>query len=194
MRNCLLIGLIFLVKIGFSQLNLGYEKFSLRNVDNRMISFDSYPEAKGFIIVFTCNHCPFAKLYSQRLNALNSTYAKLGIPLLAINPMDTLLYDEERFELMQKKAITDQFNFPYLQDPTQIAGKYFNAQHTPQVFIVWKENGKLTVKYKGAIDDNGDYPELAHSYIAPVIESLLQNQEVKTPETPSFGCKIYYRK
>jgi thiol-disulfide isomerase/thioredoxin len=194
MRNLFLLLLLFSCSTGFSQLNLGYEKFSLRNIDGRMISFSSYPEAKGFIVVFTCNHCPFAKLYSERLNELNKQYAPLGIPLLAFNPMDSLLYKEESFYLMKRKAENDHFNFPYLQDQSQIAAKYFNAQHTPQVFIVWKENDKLAIKYKGAIDDNGDHPELAHSYIQAAVDALLKNEVVPEAETPSFGCKIYYRK
>ena len=139
----------------------------------------------------------FATLHGtqvERLNALNARYEKLGVPLLAINPMDTLLYEDEGFDRMQEKAAREKFNFPYLQDKLQLAGKFFQAKHTPQVFVVWNEQGKRVIKYTGAIDDNGDHPELATSFITPVIEALLHNQPVKTSETESFGCKIYYRK
>ena len=193
MRYFLLLLLSVSVHV-HAQTSLGSSEFSLRNVDNRMISFDSYPEARGYIIVFTCNHCPFAKLYTERLNALNARYEKLGVPLLAINPMDTLLYEDEGFDRMQEKAAREKFTFPYLQDKLQLAGKFFQAKHTPQVFVVWNEQGKRVIKYTGAIDDNGDHPELATSFITPVIEALLHNQPVKTSETESFGCKIYYRK
>ena len=90
--------------------------FDLKNIDNSRVSLSNYKDAKGFIIVFTCNHCPFAKLYPKRLNDLNIKYKALGVPLLAINSMDTIVYEEESFELMQKKAEKEKLNFPYLFD------------------------------------------------------------------------------
>src|SRR4051794_21552100 len=90
--------------------------FSLRNVDGKTLSLNDNKNAKGYIVVFTCNHCPFAKLYTGRLNELDKKYKTQGVPLLAINPMDTLVYDEESFEKMKKKARTEKFSFPYLQD------------------------------------------------------------------------------
>ena len=168
--------------------------FSLKNVDGKFISLNEYKNAKGFAIMFTCNHCPFAKLYSKRMNNLNKKYEALGVPLLAINSMDTLLYEEETFDEMKLKAQNSHFNFPYLFDETQTVGKQFNAEHTPQVFVIWKENNKWIVKYSGAFDDNGEHPEKAKPFVANAIDDLLKNEPVKTPETPSFGCRIYYRK
>jgi peroxiredoxin len=168
--------------------------FSLLNTDNRYVSLSDYSGAKGFIVVFTCNHCPFAKLYTQRLNDLNSKYKTLGVPLLAINPMDTLAYQEESFALMQNKAANENFNFPYLQDGEQSAGKNFGAAHTPQAFVLWKENDKWIIKYSGAIDDNGQNPEKAVSFVSAALDELLESKPVSIPQTQSFGCKIYYRK
>ncbi len=177
-----------------AQLHLSNPDFRLRNVDNQMISLESYPDAKGFILVFTCNHCPFAKLYSEKLNELHEKYESIGVPLLAINPMDTLVYEEESFEMMQEKAKNDKFKFPYLQDDLQLAGKYFNAKNTPEVFIIWRENGNWILKYRGAIDDNSENKNRNITYIDEAVDALLLNKPVNTPETPSFGCKIYYRK
>ena len=168
--------------------------FSLRNINNKNVSLNDFKNAKGFIIVFTCNHCPFAKLYSERFNALNSKYQPSGVPLLAINSMDTAMYDDESFELMQQKASIVKFNFPYLYDALQTVGKSFNAEHTPQAFVIWKENNIWVIKYSGAIDDNGEHPELATTYIANAVEQLLHNKSVTKAETKSFGCKIFYRK
>ncbi len=168
--------------------------FSLKNIDNKEVSLSGFKDAKGFIVVFTCNHCPFAKLYSERFNALNAKYNTLGVPLLAINSMDEAIYDEESFILMQEKASSAKFNFPYLQDALQTVGKSFNAEHTPHAFIIWKENNNWIIKYSGAIDDNGEQPELATPYIANAIEELLQNKPVSQAETPSFGCRIFYKK
>lgn len=169
-------------------------EFSLRNIDSSIVSFKNYPNAKGFIIVFTCNHCPFAKLYPERLNALNLKYASLNVPLLAINSMDTAVYEDESFILMREKANREQLNFPYLYDASQSVGKMFAADHTPHAFIIWKVNNQWVIKYSGAIDDNGEHPELATSLIEPALNELLANKEVSKPETASFGCRIYYRK
>ena len=146
------------------------------------------------MVVFTCNHCPFAKLYTNRYNQLNNKYSKLGVPLIAINAMDTLLYDEESFALMQQKAKTEKFNFPYLYDATQAVGKDFGANHTPHAYIIWQENKQWIVKYSGGIDDNGDHPEKAKPFIANAVNTLLQGKKIANPETQSFGCKIFYRK
>lgn len=177
-----------------SDIGLVIPDFTLRNVDGKMISSVDYKNAKGFIVIFTCNHCPFAKLYSKRMNDLNSKYSKLNIPLIAINSMDSLIYSEESFNNMQLKAKMDSFQFAYLQDATQTVGKQFKAEHTPTAYVIWKENNLWKIKYKGAIDDNGENPELAKPFISNAVDELLQNKTVSEPETESFGCRIFYRK
>lgn len=162
---------------------------------NRWVSLSDYKNAKGFVIVFSCNKCPMAKFYSQRLNQMDAKYKKLGVPVLAINSMDTLAYAEESFKLMQKKAKKDQFQFPYLQDKKQSIAKEFKATHTPQAFVIWKNKaGKMVVKYQGAIDDNAGEPEkIKHHFLTDAIDDLLQEKEVATPKSESFGCRIYFR-
>jgi peroxiredoxin len=162
---------------------------------NRWVSLSDYKNAKGFVIVFSCNKCPMAKFYSQRLNQMDAKYKKLGVPVLAINSMDTLAYAEESFKLMQKKAKKDQFQFPYLQDKKQSIAKEFKATHTPQAFVIWKNKaGKMVVKYLGAIDDNAGEPEkIKHHFLTDAIDDLLQEKEVATPKSESFGCRIYFR-
>jgi len=191
------IGFIVLFMLTTAYINIGHKvikDFSLQNVDGTVFSLKDHPEAKGFMVVFTCNHCPFAKLYSARLNELNTKYKPQGIPLIAINSMDTLVYEEESFVQMKEKAKVDKFNFPYLYDAMQVVGKNFDAEHTPQAFIIWKENNGWIIKYSGAIDDNGEHPELATSYLANAVEDLLHNRSVVNPVTESFGCRIMYRK
>lgn len=200
--TCLILFLLTLQLTAFtkepqksvSKIGTVINDFSLRSTDNSFVSLNKFIDAKGFIVVFTCNHCPFAKLYSQRFNDLNAKYKKSGVPFLAINSMDTAIYEEERFELLQEKAKTDQFNFPYLLDADQSVGKNFNAEHTPHAFVIWKENDKWVVKYSGAIDDNGEHPELATSFIGNAVDDLLAGKPVAIAETQSFGCRIYYRK
>ena len=169
--------------------------FKLKNVDGKMVSLKDFPEAKGFIIVFTCNHCPFAKLYPPRLNALNAQYKKLGVPVIAISSSDTVLYDEDSYPKMVEKARAEHFDFPYLYDNQQVAVRNFGAQKTPHAFVVWKENSKWLVKYNGAIDDNGADPaKVNHHYVADAVDALLAGKEVAARETRSIGCQINLRK
>lgn len=168
--------------------------FKLISTQNDSISLSSFPNAKGFIVVFTCNHCPFAKLYTKRLNQLHNKFKTKGIVLLAINPMDTVMYEDETLSLMKQKAKKEKFKFHYLQDADQKVSKDFSATHTPQAFIVWRENNQWVIKYSGSIDDNGQQPELAKPLIANAIESLLKGVPINNPEMKSFGCAIYYRK
>lgn len=169
--------------------------FKLKNVDGKYVSFKNYPDAKGFIVVFTCNHCPFAKLYPPRLNALNQKYAKLGVPLIAISSTDTITYEEDTYPRMVEKARAEAFNFPYLFDGMQKVAKNFNAQKTPHAFVIWKEKGKWVIKYSGAIDDNGAEPEkVGKQYIANAVDALLAGKPVTEKETKSIGCQIIFRK
>jgi len=175
--------------------NIEIKNFSLKNTNGKYISLTDYKEAKGFIIVFTCNHCPFAKLYPPRFNELNSKYKSLGIPLIAISSTDTIMYEEDTYSKMVKKALIEKFNFPYLFDGDQLVAKNFNAQKTPHAFVIWKENGKWIIKYSGAIDDNGaESRKVQNHFVANAVDALLNDKPVEINETKSIGCQIYFRK
>ncbi|MEY4291832.1 MAG: hypothetical protein RIQ61_209, partial [Bacteroidota bacterium] len=163
--------------------------FSLKGIDHRLFTTKN-KLAKGYIVIFTCNHCPFAKLYTKRLNDLNRMYAKQGIPLIAINSMDSVLYEEETFALMQQRARKEGYQFAYLQDASQSVAKLFGANHTPQAFVIWKVNNQWVIRYNGAIDDNGQHPEKAVPYIAQAVNQLIQGKQVALPKSASFGCRI----
>ena len=198
-KNIKLTPLVFIIALFFMGFLSGNEKvisdFSLKNVDGKYVSLKNYPDAKGFIIVFTCNHCPFAKLYPPRLNALNDKYGKLGVPLIAISSTDTIIYEEDTYPLMVKKAKQEKFNFPYLFDGEQTVAKSFAAQKTPHAYVMWKEKKQWVVKYNGAIDDNGAEPEnVENPYVAQAVEALLAGRKIEVPETKSIGCQIIFRK
>lgn len=170
------------------------KNFSLKGVTNKIVSLHDYKDAKGFVIVFTCNKCPMAKMYTERLNYIQDKFKKQQVYVLAINSMDTLVYAEESFKMMQKKAKNDKLNVPYLQDKKQKVAKQFNATHTPQAFIIWKnKENKFIVKYQGAIDDNAGEPHKANPYLTHSLHELLSGKSVSNPKTNSFGCKIFYR-
>ncbi|WP_395056436.1 thioredoxin family protein [Flavobacterium sp.] len=170
------------------------KNFTLKSTDNQKISLSNYKNAKGFIVVFTCNKCPMAKLYSERLNNLNLKYKSKGIYLMAINAMDTVAYKEENFALMQKKVKKEKLNFPYLQDKSQKVAKQFGASCTPQSFLIMKDYfGKWIVKYEGSIDDSALEPTKANNYLEKALDELLLKKEVSNPYTRAVGCRIFYR-
>jgi peroxiredoxin len=192
----LLIGFVLIGIISFipkvSPIGERVSDFSLKNVDGKTISLKDYDSAKGLIVVFTCNHCPFAKLYPPRMNALNERYQKLGVPLIAISSTDPRIYEEDTYELMIEKSKKEKFNFPYLFDEKQVVAKQFEAQKTPHAFVLWKKEGQWVIAYSGAIDDNGAEPsKVTQRYVGDAVEALLNNKEVLIKETKSIGCKIY---
>jgi peroxiredoxin len=168
--------------------------FTLPSVSGKQVGLKDYPNAKGFILIFTCNHCPFAKLYPDRINALHDQFAPLGVPVLAISSTDTVAYEEDGFPQMQQRATEGNYRFPYLYDRYQTVAKDFNANKTPHAFVIWRTGDQYTIRYSGAIDDNGAHPdEVKNAYIKDAVEALLNGQKVKITQTASIGCKIYFR-
>lgn len=195
MVKVLLFLSLFLKGFAFGQVEDFSKNFPLKNVNGQMVSPSDYPDAKGFILVFTCNHCPFAKLYPPRLNQLHRQFKPLGIPLLAISSTDTVEYEDDGFLHMVQKAARENFEFPYLMDGSQAVARQFGAQKTPHTYVIWKVNGKWQVKYDGAIDDNGANPGLVKKpYVKEAVENLLSGKPVKESKTASIGCQIYFRK
>ena len=169
--------------------------FSLQNIDGKNVSLADYKDSKGFIITFTCNHCPYAMAYEDRILALNKKYAKAGYPVIAINPNDAIQYPEDNFEAMQVRAKEKKFNFPYLYDESQNIAKQFGALKTPHVFIIQKEGDKLVVKYIGAIDDNWEKAaDVKEKYAESAIDALLAGKPVATTSTKAIGCSIKWKK
>jgi peroxiredoxin len=168
--------------------------FRLPNANGKPVSLEDYPDAKGFIIVFTCNHCPFAKLYPERLNKLNAKYKPLHVPLIAISSTDTVLYEEDSFTEMINFSKEKNIRYPYLCDRMQSVAKNFGAQKTPHAFVIWKEGSEFKIKYNGTIDDNGAEPEkVTHKYVEDAVDALLAGNTVSVTSTKSIGCLIKLR-
>jgi peroxiredoxin len=195
LKFILLIFAFVIINTAFAPQKQLVNDFSLMNIDGNKVSLANYKDAKGFIIVFTCNHCPFAKLYPPRLNELNNRFKPLGVPLIAISSTDTMMYEEDTYPNMVTKAKEEQFNFPYLFDEMQTVAKNFKAQKTPHAFVIWKEKNSWVVKYNGAIDDNGMEPkQVSQQYVADAVNALLNGKPILTKETKSIGCQIAFRK
>jgi peroxiredoxin len=168
--------------------------FSLKNVDGKMVSLKDYGDAKGIIVVFTCNHCPFAKKYEDRIIALNTKYAGKGYPVVAIQPNDPKKQPEDSYEEMQKRAKEKSYAFPYVIDETQQIAKTYGAQKTPHIFLLKKVGANYIVSYIGGVDDNPNEPEkVTTRYVEAAVDNLLAGKPVANPETKAIGCSIKWR-
>lgn len=169
--------------------------FNLKNIDGKMVKMADDKAAKGFVVIFTCNHCPYAVAYEDRIVTLDKKYRPLGYPVIAINPNDAVAYPADSFEAMQKRAKEKGFTFPYLVDETQQVAKTYGATKTPHVYLLQKSNNKLVVKYIGTIDDNyQEADEVKEPYLANAIEALLAGESITTAETKAVGCSIKWKK
>ncbi|MDP9957271.1 peroxiredoxin [Epilithonimonas hungarica] len=193
----LILGLLSFTKVYDSGYKIGDEAtdFKLKNVDGKMVSLSDYKSAKGFIVIFTCNHCPYAKKYEDRIIALDKMYKDKGYPVIAINPNDPAVQPQDGFAEMQTRAKEKGFTFPYLVDEGQKIYPIYGATKTPHVYILKKENGKNIVKYIGTIDNNYENPnDVSDYYVQDAVNQLLKNEPVKTEKTVAIGCTIKVKK
>lgn len=204
MKKRIVLPLLFtgiLLSLAFTSSVNGYEPgstavdFKLKNIDKKQVSLADYKSAKGFIIVFTCNHCPFAKAYEDRIIALDAKYKKLGYPVIAINPNDSASHPDDSWPEMVKRAKKKKFTFPYLYDETQEIAKAYGATKTPHIYLLHKENNALIVKYTGAIDDNSDdASKVKDKYLENALTELIAGKEVTVKTTKAIGCGIKWKK
>lgn len=169
--------------------------FSLKNINGKNVSLADYPESKGFIITFTCNHCPYAVAYEDRIIALDKNFKGVGYPVIAINPNDPTRSPEDSYEKMQERSSEKGFPFPYLFDEKQEVAKAFGASNTPHVYLLSVQNKDLIVKYIGAIDDNSDDPgSVKEKYVENAINQLMADGKIAVQETKAIGCTIKWKR
>ena len=165
--------------------------FKLKNIDDKMVSLADYNDAKGFIVIFTCNHCPYSVAYEERIVALDKDYKTKGYPVIAINPNNPESYPSDDFANMKIRAKEKGFTFPYLFDDGQKIFPQYGATKTPHVFILEKEEKGNVVKYIGAIDNNyQDATKADDTYVRKAVDALLEGKEVSVKETKAIGCSI----
>lgn len=165
--------------------------FKLKNVDNKDVSFANYPDAKGFIVVFTCNTCPYAKAYEQRIIDLDKKFKPQGYPVIAINPNDPEASKADTFDKMQELAKEKKYSFPYLFDKGQVVTDQYGAKHTPHLFVVSKTSKGTVVEYTGAIDNDPEgTKDEKTKYVEDVITSLKSDQKPTITETKEIGCTV----
>ncbi len=165
--------------------------FKLENIDGKMVSLSDYKDAKGFIVIFTCNTCPYAVANEDRIIALDKKYKPKGYPVIAINPNDPKAQPDDSMDNMQQKAKEQGFTFPYLMDKGQKIYPQYGATKTPHTYVLQKENSKYIVEYIGAIDDSSrDASAVKQKYVENAVDALLAGEKPKTTSTKAIGCSI----
>lgn len=165
--------------------------FKLKNIDQKQVSLSSYPDAKGFVVIFTCNGCPYAQAYQDRIVAIDKKYKSQGYPVIAINPNDPGIAPDDSFEQMVAVAKKKGFTFPYLVDEKQEVYKAYGATKTPHVYLLQKKGSDLVVQYIGAIDDNyKDASQVKTAYLANALDAVIAGKSPEPSSTKAIGCGI----
>ncbi|TXF89218.1 thioredoxin family protein [Neolewinella aurantiaca] len=175
-----------LEEIGGYQIGATATDFNLKDVSGKMVSLAGMTDAKGYVVTFTCNECPFAKMYEDRLIELHNKWAPKGYPVVAINSNGGA--GQESMEAMQARAKEKDFPFVYLMDEGQEIFPQYGAVRTPHVFVLDQD---LAVRYIGAIDDNArDASSVKTSYVEDVLKALSKGEAPGVTYTKAIGCPI----
>ncbi len=163
--------------------------FKLKNVDGKMVSLAGFIDAKGYVVIFDCNTCPYSKAYNQRIIDLNEKYAAKGFPVITINSNEG---SGDSYTDMVRIANKKKYKFPYLYDESQEVAKAYGATNTPHVFVLTKD---LKVSYIGAIDDNPRNPtKVTKRYVEDAIDALLKGTTIPVTRTKAIGCGIKWKR
>ncbi len=164
----------------------------MKSVDGKTLSIAEAAGKAGTLVVFTCNHCPFAKGWEQRIAQLGNGYSKRGVGVVLVNANDPAAYDEDGYVEMQARARKLALEIPYVVDATSEVARAFGASVTPEAFL-FDKSGKLV--YHGAVDDNHKEPaKVQKRFLQDALEAVVSGKGPPTTESKSIGCGIKFRK
>jgi thiol-disulfide isomerase/thioredoxin len=166
-------------------------KTKMKNVDGKMLSIAEVTGKAGTLVIFTCNHCPFARDWEQRIVELGNGYAAKGIGVILVNANDPTMHADDGFEEMQARAKSRGMKIPYVVDDTSGVARAFGASVTPEAFL-FDKTGKLA--YHGTIDDNRQEPDKVKArYLKDALDAVVAGKKPAVPETKGLGCGIKFR-
>lgn len=187
----LAVALVAMSAVGYGGVKVGDPAPGFKGiigVDDQEHGLAEYKKAKVVVLVFTCNHCPVAVAYEDRLIALQEDYKDKGVQVVAVNVNNI---PPDRLEPMKERAKSKGFNFPYLYDSSQKMGHDYGATKTPHVFVLDQQR---KVAYIGAIDDSMKEDRVKRHYVREVLDALLAGDPPPVTETPAVGCTIKYER
>jgi peroxiredoxin len=163
----------------------------MKGVDGEMYTLSEIAGENGTLVIFTCNHCPYAKAWEERVAEIGNAYREKGIGVVAVNPNDPAKYEVDGYEGMQARSEKLGLEFPYVVDATSDVARAYGATKTPEAYLFDAEGALV---YHGAIDDNAEAPEAVEdAYLKAALEALLAGEPVPMPETRAVGCSIKFR-
>jgi peroxiredoxin len=160
--------------------------------DGKEVTISKVSGDKGTLVLFTCNNCPYAKAWEERIVELGNTYSKKGVGVLLVNSNNPSISKSDTFELTQARAKERGITFPYAVDPESAVARAFGASKTPEAFL-FDKGGQLV--YHGTIDDNHEEPaKVSKRYLKDALEAVSTGKKPALPETKSMGCGIKFAK
>ena len=164
--------------------------FELKNaVDGNVVRF-APGDGKVSVVVFTCNQCPYAKAFEDRIVALGQQFGKQGVVFYAVDPNDDAAYPVESAAEMKSRADAKHYSFPYLKDGDSQVARAYGARVTPHIFVVDKSG---VVRYRGYVDDSAKPGERQHTGLEDALNSLIAGHPVTVTSTKAFGCSIKFK-
>ena len=165
--------------------------FNLKNVTGETVSFDTFREARGYIVVFTCNTCPVARAYEQRIMELNAKCAPMGYPVIAIDTNDPEASPGDSFDAMVVRAKSKNYKFPYLFDEGQKTTTQYGARNTPTIFLVKHSKDGNTIVYTGAIDNDPEENNADRvNYLEQAVTAVEAGKDPAIASTKAIGCSV----
>jgi peroxiredoxin len=164
--------------------------FSLPTTEGDTVSLAGLAESDAVAVVFSCNHCPYAQAWEDRVNEVAREYAGRGVALVAINANDAAKYPADSFDAMVDRAREKGFVFPYAYDESQEVARAYGAERTPEVFLF---DGDRRLVYHGAVDDAADPGAVKVRYLRDAVEAVLAGETPPRAETPPVGCTVKWR-
>lgn len=177
---------------GLAELEIGKTapEFSLPGTDGKTYSYKDIAGEKGTLVIFTCNHCPYAVAYQKRIIDLTAKYKPQGIGVVAISSNDAKAYPDDSFAKMKERADSMKYNFPYLYDESQSVALQYGPKVTPHIFLF---DAKGTLVYRGRIDDSAKENEVKKRELTDAMDALIAGRGIPTATTTAFGCSIKWR-
>jgi peroxiredoxin len=165
-------------------------EFDLPDTDGRRHSLGNADGAPATVVVFTCNHCPYALAWHDRILAAARDYGDRGVRFLAVNPNDSERYPADSYEAMQRRVREEDWPLPYLHDESQEVARAYGAKTTPDVFVLDSER---RLRYRGAPDADHSDPAENAAWLREALDDLLAGQEPRRAETKPVGCSVKWK-
>jgi peroxiredoxin len=147
--------------------------------------------APATVVVFTCNHCPYALAWQDRIAQAARDYADRGVRFLAINANDAERYPRDSYEVMRQRVASEDWPMPYLHDETQEVARAYGAKTTPDVFVL---DAASRLRYRGAPDSDYEDPNQNAAWLRDALDAVLAGGEPARPETDPVGCSIKWKR